>query len=324
MRFQTLIGVAVSALLLFLAARNVQFGEVLPLLRRANFFYLALAGSCAVLAIWLRAGRWRYLIPDSDRIKTGSLFTATMIGFMGNNLLPLRIGDLARAYIAARKTNTTASAMLATVVVERLLDVFAILAMLSVIFFHMPLPRWIGNGFLIMLALGAVAWVALLSMNRLSDVIGGWISRWIPERHQGRLREFIEAFFAGLAAMRNKRNLAIATLLSIPIWTAYALGTYAALKACAIDVPFSASWVVLAFVGIGVSLPSAPGFVGTFQFFTVAALALFSVDQQSAFGFSLLHHLSQYIPVTLFGWILLIKEQMSLGDLAAIKSGKSE
>jgi hypothetical protein len=322
MRLRTLIGVVVSALLLFLAARNVQFAEVLPLLQRANFFYLALAGSCAVGAIWLRAWRWRYLIPNSELIKTSNLFSATMIGFMGNNLLPLRIGDLARAYIAAKKEQTTASAMLATVVIERLLDVFAILTMLSVIFFHMPLPRWIGNGFLIMLALGALAWIALLSMHRLSAAIGGWITRFLPQRHQGRIREFIEAFFAGLAAMRNKKNLAIATLLSIPIWTTYALGTFAALKGCAVDVPFSASWVVLAFIGIGVSLPSAPGFVGTFQFFTVAALALFSVEQQSAFGFSLLHHLSQYIPVTLFGWILLVKEQMSLGDLAAIRAEK--
>jgi hypothetical protein len=322
MRLQTLIGIAVSALLLFLAARNVRLGEILPLLRQANFFYLALAGLCAVVAVWLRAWRWRFLIPNSERMRTANLFSATMIGFMGNNLLPLRIGDLARAYIAAKKEKVSASAMLATVVIERLLDVFAILIMLSVIFFHLPLPRWIANGFLIMLALGALAWIALLSMNRLSTVIDGWISRLIPERLQGRVRDFVEAFFAGLAAMRSKKNLTIATLLSIPIWTTYALGTYATLKACAIDVPFAASWVVLAFVGIGVSLPSAPGFVGTFQFFTVAALALFSVDQQTAFGFSLLHHLAQYIPVTLFGWILLIKEQMSLGDLAAIKTGK--
>jgi glycosyltransferase 2 family protein len=235
-------------------------------------------------------------------------------------LLPLRIGDLARAYIAAKKENVAASAMLATVVIERLLDVFAILIMLSVIFFHLPLPRWIANGFLLMLAIGALAWIALLSMNRLSAMIDGWISRLIPERLQGRVRDFIAAFFVGLAAMRNKKNLTIATLLSVPIWTTYALGTYAALQACAVDVPFAASWVVLAFLGIGVSLPSAPGFVGTFQFFTVAALALFSVDQQTAFGFSLLHHLAQYIPVTLFGWILLIKEQMSLGDLAAIRT----
>ena len=150
----------------------------------------------------------------------------------------------------------------------------------------------------------------------------GWIARLTPERYRSRIREFGVSFFAGLAAMRNKKNLTIAILLSIPIWTTYALGTYAALKACAIDAPFSASWVVLAFVGIGVSLPSAPGFVGTFQFFTVAALALFSVDSQTAFGYSLLHHLAQYIPVTLYGWILLLKEQMSLGDLAAIRSQK--
>lgn len=322
MRPQTLIGIAVSALLLFLAARNVRLEEIVPLLRQANFFYLALAGLCAVAAVWLRAWRWRYLIPNSQSVRIGNLFTATMIGFMGNNLLPLRIGDLARAYIAAKKENLPASAILATVVVERLLDVFAILTMLSVIFFHMPLPRWIANGFLLMLALGAFAWVVLLSMNRLGAAIGRWLTSLLPERHRSGVGAFIESFFAGLAAMRSKKNLTIATLLSVPIWTTYALGTYATLQACAVNVPFSASWVVLAFIGIGVSLPSAPGFVGTFQFFTVAALALFSVDQQTAFGYSLLHHLAQYIPVTLFGWILLIKEQMSLGDLAAIKTGK--
>jgi len=189
-----------------------------------------------------------------------------------------------------------------------------------VIFFQVQLPRWIANGFLLMLAVGALAWIALLSMNRLSAVISVWVSRLLPARHQGKIRDLIDSFFTGLAAMRNKKNLTIATLLSIPIWTTYAFGTYAALKGCNIAVPFSASWVVLAFVGIGVSLPSAPGFIGTFQFFTVAALALFSVDQQTAFGYSLLHHLSQFIPVTLFGWILLVKEQMSLGDLAAVSS----
>ena len=322
MRFQTIVGISVSALLLYLAARNVKFAEVLPLLGQVNFIYLTVAGACAVLAVWLRAWRWRYLIPDSELIRTNNLFVATMIGFMGNNLLPLRIGDLARAYIAAKKENAAGSAMLATVVIERLLDVFAILAILSVIFFNMPLPRWIANGFLIMLSVGAVAWIVLLSLRHQAPAIGGWISRFMPPRYGQRAAAFFESFFAGLATMRSRKNLSIATLLSIPIWTVYAIGTYAALEACAIDLPFSASWVVLAFIGIGVSLPSAPGFVGTFQFFTVAALALYSVDQQTAFGYSLVHHLSQYIPITLFGWILLVKEQMSLGDLAAIRKEK--
>jgi len=322
MRFQTVLGVAVSALLLYLAARNVRPAEILPLLGQVNYFFLALAGACALLAIWLRAWRWRYLIPDSETMKTGNLFSATMIGFMGNNLLPLRIGDLARAYIAARKENVTASAVLATVVIERLLDVFAILAMLSVIFFHMPLPQWIANGFLIMLALGAAAWLVLLVMRSRANLLCAWLAPVLPSRYAGQITALVQSFLQGLAAMKSAKNLIIAMLLSIPIWTVYALGTYAALKACAVNVPFSASWVVLAFVGIGVSLPSAPGFVGTFQFFTVAALALYAVDQQQAFGFSLLHHMAQYIPVTLFGWILLIKEQMSLGDLAAIRTEK--
>lgn len=317
---QTIVGLAISTLLLLLAARNVQLAEIAPVLQQASLSYLALAAALSILAIWLRAYRWRYLIPRSESMKTANLFTATMIGFMGNNVLPLRVGDLARAYIAAKKEHVTVTAMLATVIIERLLDVFAILTMLSVLFFQISFPRWINSGFLVMLTLAVLFWLGLLLMNNQAAMVSGWFCRLLPRAHAQRLAGVLESFFEGLAAMKSKKRLLLAILLSVPIWCAYALAVYVALHACRIDVPFAASWVVLAFVGIGVSLPSAPGFVGTYQFFTVAALTLFSVDQQRAFGFSLLQHLSQYIPVTLFGWLLLIKEQMSLGDLVAFRN----
>ncbi|TMA88108.1 MAG: flippase-like domain-containing protein [Deltaproteobacteria bacterium] len=317
---QTIVGLAVSTLLLLLAARNVRLAEIAPVLQQASLSYLALAAALSILAIWLRAYRWRYLIPRSESMKTANLFTATMIGFMGNNVLPLRVGDLARAYIAAKKEHVTVTAMLATVIIERLLDVFAILTMLSVLFFQISFPRWINSGFLVMLTLAVLFWLGLLLMNNQAAMVSGWFCRLLPRAHAKRLAGVLESFFEGLAAMKSKKRLLLAILLSVPIWCAYALAVYVALHACRIDVPFAASWVVLAFVGIGVSLPSAPGFVGTYQFFTVAALTLFSVDQQRAFGFSLLQHLSQYIPVTFFGWLLLIKEQMSLGDLVAFRN----
>ena len=317
---QTIVGLAISALLLLLAARNVRLSEITPLLHQASFAYLALAAALSIFAIWLRAYRWRYLIPHSESMKTANLFTATMIGFMGNNVLPLRVGDLARAYIAAKKEHVTVSAMLATVIVERLLDVFAILAMLSVLFFQISFPRWINSSFLVMLAIAVLFSLGLLLMNNQAALVSGRFCRLLPRAHAQRLAGVLESFFEGLAGMKSKKSLIPAMLLSVPIWCAYALGVYVALLACRIDIPFVASWVVLAFIGIGVSLPSAPGFVGTYQFFTVAALTLFSVDQHRAFGFSLLQHLSQYIPITLFGWWLLIKEQMSLGDLLAIRN----
>ncbi|HEY3154522.1 MAG TPA: lysylphosphatidylglycerol synthase transmembrane domain-containing protein, partial [Candidatus Binatia bacterium] len=234
---QTIVGLAISTLLLFLAARNVRLAEIAPVLHQASLSYLALAAALSILAIWLRAYRWRYLIPRSESMKTANLFTATMIGFMGNNVLPLRVGDLARAYIAAKKEHVTVTAMLATVIIERLLDVFAVLVMLSVLFFQISFPRWINSGFLVMLTLAALFWLGLLLMNNQAAMVSGWFCRLLPRAHAQRMAGVLESFFEGLAAMKSKKRLLLAILLSVPIWCAYALAVYVALHACRIDVP---------------------------------------------------------------------------------------
>ncbi len=238
---------------------------------------------------------------------------------MGNNVLPLRVGDLARIYIAARQARASATAFLATVVVERLLDVFSIVLILGVLVFLIPVPGWVSRGSLILLGISLLAWAMLLFVKAKKSFVGPWIERIFAFRRTQRLINLSHAFFDGLKGMEAGKELIAVSVLTIPLWVNYALATYLALKAVHLDLPVSASWAVLSFVGIGVSLPSAPGFIGTFQFFTVAALALFAVEEKKAFGFSLIFHASQYVPITLYGWLLLLKRHMSFSDLASFR-----
>jgi hypothetical protein len=118
----------------------------------------------------------------------------------------------------------------------------------------------------------------------------------------------------GLRGVRTRRHLFPITLSSLGIWLVLGIAVWTALLAAHVDVPLAASWAVLAFMGLGVSLPSSPGFVGVIQAATVLALALFSVPHTEALSFSILFHASQYVPVTLFGLVLLLWEQVSLSE----------
>jgi hypothetical protein len=120
----------------------------------------------------------------------------------------------------------------------------------------------------------------------------------------------------GLQGVRARRHLLPIAAASVGIWLVLALAVWTALHAAHLDLPLAASWAVLAFMGLGVSLPSSPGFVGVIQAATVLALALFSVPRTEALSFSLIFHAAQYFPVTLFGLALLLVEHVSLADAA--------
>ena len=312
-------GLAVSAVLLILAGRRVNPKDLLSLIKNVNLFYLCASVAFTILAVWLRALRWRYLLPQRSGVRTSNLFAATMMGYMGNNLLPLRVGDIARAYIAAKRERASTSAFLATVVVERLLDVFSLLLIFGVLFFFIPFPAWLKKGAYLLLTASLLALALLLWIKAKKEHVGSFIQQKFSFSGAQRIANLSHTFLDGLKGLEPRRELVVVLFLSIPLWVAYALATYTALMASHLDLPLVASWVVLSFLGIAVSIPSAPGFIGTFQFFSVAALALFAVDEGHAFGFSLIFQFSQFVPITLIGWFLLLREHMVLSDLAAMK-----
>ncbi|MFQ5903633.1 MAG: lysylphosphatidylglycerol synthase transmembrane domain-containing protein [Candidatus Binatia bacterium] len=319
MKFRVFLGLIISAVLLILAARHVNPQEIISLIKDVNLFYLAACVAFSISAVWFRALRWRYLLPDRRGVRTFNLFAATMIGYMGNNLLPFRVGDLARAYIAAKREQASTSAFLATVVVEHLLDLLTVLLILGILVFFVSFPAWFTKGAYLLLGASLLVLALLLLLKAKKEHVGSFIQRKFSFSGTQRIVDLSEAFFDGLKGLEVGRELVVVLFLSIPLWVAYALATYTALMASHLDLPLAASWALLSFIGIGLSLPSAPGFIGTFQFFTVAALALFAVDESEAFGFSLVFHVSQFVPLTLFGWLLLLREQMALSDLATLK-----
>ncbi len=309
---KVLLGTAVSLGLLAYLLASVELRQVGHHLARTHWGYLALSVGLTVFAVWVRARRWRYLFPPAA--SPTHLFSAVMIGYMANNILPLRAGELVRGYIAARRSGQGFWTALATVVVERVLDALAVVSILAGLVVAVPVPyelKWAAVLFLSLdLAAMAALAVLMLAPERFRVAIAFGLGRW--PHLSARTLAILGTFTLGLQGIRTRAHLLPILGWSVGLWVVYALTTWTALAAAQLALSLTAAWAVVAFVGLGMSLPSAPGFVGVIQAAVVLALALFDVPRAEALSFSFLYHAIQFIPITLLGWLLLLGEQVSL------------
>jgi uncharacterized protein (TIRG00374 family) len=309
-----LVGLAVSAALLVYFFWDVDLRAVAARLRETRWSFLALCAALNVLALWLRAWRWYYLYPPGTR--PSHLFNATMIGYMANNLLPLRAGELVRVYVASRRGQRFWTTV-ATLVVERVLDALAVGLTVVVLLLVVPFPREMRWSAFLFLALDLTAMAVLAVIAVAPGTCAGMIRalfsrwRWVERR----LLDILSTMSEGLRGIRAGRHLAPVLLSSVGIWLVLALAVWAAFQSARLAaLPLTAAWTVLAFLGLGVSLPSSPGFVGVVQAATVLALDIFGVPRSDALSVSILLHAAQFIPVTLLGLALLLVEHVSLGE----------
>ena len=310
---KVVLGLAVSAGLLLYLFWNVDLHEIAARLASTNWWFLAVSVALNLGSLWIRAWRWYYLFPPGS--EPSHLFNALMIGYLGNNVLPLRAGEVVRAYVASRRGQRFWT-VLATIVVERALDGLAIGLIVLALFLAIPIPAQLRTPATIFLIadLGAMALLGVIAMapgrceSRLRALLSRW--SWVERRAMDVLGTMTE----GLRGVRAGHHFIPIALSTILIWILFALSVWTGLRAAHLNLPLAASWTVLAFLGLGVSLPSSPGYLGVVQAATVLALALFSVPRTEALSFSLLIHASQFIPVTLYGLVLVLVEQVSLSE----------
>ena len=316
---QILLGLAVSAGLLVYCFWDVDLGIIAARLRGTLWTFLALSVVLAFASMWARAWRWAYLFPPGSR--PSHLFRSLLIGYMGNNLLPLRAGEVVRVYIASRHGPRFWTTF-ATVVVERVLDGLALGLIVAGLLLVVPVSAEMRWSIAIFLAVDLAALLVLVLIAVAPGVCRVLIETifhriaWLERR----LIALLGTMTEGLRGLRAPRHAIPLILSSVAIWVFFALSVWTAMHAAHLDLPLVASWVVLAFLGLGVSLPSSPGFVGVVQAATVLALALFGVARAEALSFSLLLHASQFFPVTVVGLVCLLLEHVSLTDAARAAS----
>ncbi len=320
MNWKALLGTLISAAFLVLAFRKANLHEIKLALAQADYVFLIPAVLLALLSVLVRAIRWRFLLLPVKRIGILSLFSATVIGMMANNLLPARLGEIVRAYAIGQKEQISKSSSLATIVIERLFDGLMLLLFLAIVllFFSISSPGWLGNAAYAALAMYLVVLVVLILLKVRTERfvrIVTLICKPLPERFSERILHILHSFIDGLKILNNARYIIASLLLTFFVWLPNVLVIHILLISFGINLPLFASFLLIVALGIGVMIPSAPGFVGTIQFVCVAALALFAVTRSEALSFSMIYHASVFIPVTFVGLVFMFIERVSFSEV---------
>ena len=329
---QLLLGIAVSALCVWLSMRDVRFGEVLTALRGANAFGFLLVMLVTLAGLWLRALRWRYFIQSGRRLGLGSLFSATMIGFMANNVLPFRLGEFVRPWALARRERLSKTTLLATVVVERAVDMLTLLGIFGVSMLIHPiaenteagrLVQW-GARLLITLCLGLTAFVIAIERNRrLAQSVVHVVTASLPGTARERVGLMLEHLLEGLGLFRDLRRLAIVFAISFTMFLCFAFALGVSLWSLEIHLPWYAGLVLLVITSIGIMVPAAPGYIGTLNIACTAGLALFGVGKAQSVPFSWFYFFSQWLPITAVGLVYLNREGLTLRALGQAERGEA-
>lgn len=318
-RTRLIIGCLIGLGFLWLAGRNVEFGLMREAFAKVHYGFLLLAVPVIFFSHFLRAFRWRYLLDPIQRVDTASLFSALIIGYMANILMPAHLGEFLRAYVLGKKKGVSASAAFATIVVERIIDVFALLLLMVFAILFYPFPDWINKAGYAMLVgtVGLFVFLILLKKHfaffeRFLNLLFGLFPVGLNEK----LGRGIRSFVLGVVPLRGASDYLVVAVLSVWIWSCYGFIIHLVLHAfdfvSTYHLPWWTSLIVLVVTTIGVVVPSSPGYVGTYHWLCQVSLAMFAIPGDPALSFAILTHGVNFLPVLILGLILAYREGVEI------------
>ena len=326
-RIGAVLGTVVAVVLLVWALRGVRVGEVVGHLRNARLGPLLAAVAIATITYPIRLVRWRLLLRDADGgpLPAGPLWHAVAIGFMANNILPFRAGELVRLLAASRLAGARFSAVLSSVAVERIFDALTIVALLSLSLLASDLPPDVAVGGVSLRhasqaagLLGVAALAGALLVVAFPLAAERIVRRLLPVgRLADRIVGLIEGIRHGLTVLRSPTLLAGTIIWSLVLWLTNALAFYVAFKAFGIPVGFVGALLLQGILVFGITVQLTPGFLGQFEAAIVAALALFRVPVALASSYAIAFHATTFVPIILLGAWSLARTPVALSDLRA-------
>lgn len=302
--------------------------------QHADGWPLALTVVLATLTFPLRTIRWRLIVRDADgdRFPLTPLWHATAIGFMANNLLPARAGEVARAYVASRQLPVRFTTALASIGVERVFDALVMLALMAVAIAAPSFPahalvggRSLGGVAVSAAALfGVLLGIALLVANRPAPwlvLVERTARRTLPVAAADRVVRASDGIVEGLVVLKSPTRFAGVVLWSAVLWMTNAAAFAICFRAFGLEVPLEGALLLQGIIGFGVAIPSTPSFLGVFEAATLVTLRLYGVESSLAVSYALTYHLTTFLPITLLGLWSLSRLHIQLRDLSGAAAG---
>lgn len=325
---RTVVVIALAIGLLAVFLRNADLSQVWASVTKArtDLLLLSLALTCGTFVV--RAERWQYLLGPLGKTRFSTVFRATVIGFAASAVLPARAGEVIRPYLLARRERLSATAAFATIIVERILDLVAVLLLMAVflIWFDPGMESRDSKAFQavrfggLMMAPVAVGTLAVMFfMAGHPERLHAWVLKAeaiLPARIAAMIARFAQTFAEGFAVVRSPGRLAAAIAWSIVLWVAIASGIWAVSIAFGIAMPFTGAWLMLGPLVVGVAVPTPGGVGGFHEAYRFGATAFFGADNNSAVGAAIVLHAISVGPVIIAGLLFIVQDGLKLGGMA--------
>jgi uncharacterized protein (TIRG00374 family) len=311
--------VLISAGFLAFAARGVHWNDAFAALARAQYLYTIPMFLITIWTLYIRAQRWRLLLRPLGTPSMRNLVAATNIGFMANMVLPLRAGEVIRPVLLSRKESEPLGGVLATIILERIFDMFMVLLLFGVSMAAVSVSpgvrQWglslTGVAFAMVAVVLLVRWQEALALRLLQIVL-----RRLPAGLAGHLDHFFRGFVQALDILDSPWTFLRLVAWSAYLWVVIASTYFWGLLAFGLPVPWVlGSIVVTSVIAIAVSAPSAPGYIGVFQVGCTVALGWFGVSESDAFAYSIVLHLTQFAGTVAAGLYSLVQEGMTFQQI---------
>jgi uncharacterized protein (TIRG00374 family) len=322
-RWQFWLGLLISALFLYLVLRKIDYAQLWLVLKAANYWWLLPGVAVYFAALWVRSWRWHYLLRPLKAIPTSKMFPIVTMGYAGNNIFPARAGEVVRAVILKRKEGVPISASLATIIVERVFDG---IVMLAFVFVNLSeLTRLTGVsidigsfkfGIQEVAIWGSIAFFGALAVFLIAamfpaptDRLVTWlVEHLVPLRLREKVLGISRRFLDGLESLRSPFDVLMVFFTSVLIWLLETVKYWFVMHAFKFTVSFFALMLMNGVVNLATTIPSAPGYLGTFDLPGIAVLQAYNISRETAASYTFVLHFALWFPVTALGIYYMFRE----------------
>ena len=317
-----IVGLAVSLVALWVVLRSVDLGASLDLVSKANPLYLLACAAVIATQVVLRSARWRVLLPrrrDGNRIALRRIPAPLLVGYLGNAVLPARLGEPIRAYLVARREDVDAAESFGSVVLERIVDTATLAMIAFAAAAAVDAPDWIVRATAI-IALGGFALIAAIVVVGLRPfaTLGRRLAGRIPGASRlAPIIDRLDDFARGIDRPSRSSGILVAAVVSAACWMLDATTFWLVARSLGVEVSPPAALLIAAVTVLGTALPSAPGYVGTFELAAATTAQALGVDPAAAFALAILAHAVSVLPTAAAGAVALVAMDVRLGRLAA-------
>ncbi len=323
-RFRILIGLVISIILLGFVFREIDLPELVAALSEVDVIWIPVAVFVYFFGIWLRTTRWTLLMQPIKKCSTRSFFPIYVISYMANNILPLRLGDVYRAYIVGKKESVSKGASLVTIGVERIFDGLTMLALLSLALLFYPvedplIKKAVTYGAVFFFTAIVICYVAVLNQKWATWFFHKVVVTLMPVKYHVKMNTIVDNLFVGLKSLKGFKTISGVIVFSFITWLVEAVSYMIVLIAFGFSGNFHVSIMTMALVNLMIIIPAAPGYFGPFELACVIVLGNTGYDifsQEHAVAFALiLHVVVQWIPSTFLGLVYMWKEHINFREI---------